>query len=57
MKTAKETIYEYVESTIYSNEHQKGLETKQIAEALGIQRSNCSVLLNELERRPKNFIN
>lgn len=49
MKTAKETIYEYVESTIYSNhEHQKGLETKQIAEALGIQRSNCSALLNEL---------
>lgn len=49
MKNIKETVYEFIQQEIYSNnENKNGLETKTIAEALDLHRSNVSALLNEL---------
>lgn len=54
MKTAKETVYEFIQQEIYSkSENKNGLETKTIAEALGLLRSNVSALLNELVKEGK----
>ncbi len=49
MKSTKERVYEYVCQTIYIDDsHTKGVETREIAAALGKQRSNISTALNEL---------
>ena len=49
MKSIKENVYEYVRQTIYTNaSYAKGVETREIAAALGKQRSNISAALNEL---------
>lgn len=54
MKTTKEIIYEFIQKEIYSkNENKNGLETKTIAESLGMQRSNVSAILNELVKEGK----
>lgn len=54
MKTVKETVYEFIQQEIYSkDENQSGLETKTIADALGLQRPNVSALLNELVKDGK----
>ncbi|MBK1812199.1 PRD domain-containing protein [Clostridium sp. YIM B02505] len=54
MKTLKETVYEFIQQEIYStNEYKNGLETKTVAEALGLHRSNVSALLNELVKEGK----
>lgn len=54
MKTAKETIFEYVQQEVYTNaKHKDGLPTKLIADALGMQRSNVSAILNELVKEGK----
>lgn len=54
MKTSKETIYEFIQQEIYTNEsHKDGLQTKIIAESLGMQRSNVSTILNELIKEGK----
>lgn len=49
MKNTKQFVFEYVQKVIYTNaKYKKGLETKQVADALHMQRSNVSTLLNEL---------
>lgn len=49
MKTIKENVYEFIQQEIYGkNENRTGLQTKTIAESLGLHRSNVSALLNEL---------
>lgn len=49
MKTAKECIFEYIQQKTYTNQDSKnGVQTKEIAEALGMQRSNVSAMLNDL---------
>lgn len=54
MKTVKETIYEFIQQEIYSkNENKNGLQTKLIAESLGLHRSNVSAILNELVKEGK----
>lgn len=54
MKTAKESVYELMQQETYTKEeHKNGLETKVIAEMLGMQRSNVSAILNELIKEEK----
>ncbi|MFV0479314.1 MAG: PRD domain-containing protein [Anaerorhabdus sp.] len=54
MKTSKEIIYEYIERTFYiQGNRSKGIETKEVADALEMQRSNVSSLLNELVKDGK----
>jgi transcriptional regulatory protein LevR/transcriptional regulator with AAA-type ATPase domain len=54
VKTVKEIVYEFIQQEIYSkSENKNGLETKMIAEALGLHRSNVSSLLNELVKEGK----
>ncbi|MDU5109433.1 MAG: PRD domain-containing protein [Clostridium sp.] len=49
MKNVKETVYEFMQQEIYSkSENKTGLQTKTIAESLGLHRSNASTILNEL---------
>lgn len=49
MKSVKECVYEYVQEQIFSSRGEiDGLATKEVAEALNMQRSNVSALLNEL---------
>lgn len=49
MKSIKDSVFEYVRQTIYTNASRaQGVETREIAEALGKQRSNISAALNEL---------
>ncbi|MGG7059024.1 PRD domain-containing protein [Clostridium tertium] len=49
MKNVKETVYEFIQQEIYSKSESKiGLQTKTIAESLGLHRSNVSTILNEL---------
>lgn len=49
MKNVKETVYEFMQQEIYSkSENKTGLQTKIIAETLGLHRSNVSTILNEL---------
>jgi len=47
MKVAKTLVLEYLEQELLKNNKQ-GLETKVIATALGMQRSNVSTILNQL---------
>lgn len=54
MKTSKDMIFEFVREQIYSKkEFEKGMETKDIANALNMQRSNVSTALNELVKEGK----
>jgi transcriptional regulatory protein LevR/transcriptional regulator with AAA-type ATPase domain len=54
LKTLKETVYEFIEQEVYSkDENRNGLQTKTIAESLGLHRSNVSALLNELVKEGK----
>jgi len=54
VKTTKEIVYEFIQLKIFeSKENKVGLETKIIAESLGLQRSNVSALLNELVKEGK----
>ena len=49
MKTSKDMIFEFIREQIYSKkEYAKGMETKEIAKALNMQRSNVSTALNDL---------
>ncbi len=49
MKNAKTTVFEYVEREILtSQQYKNGIDTSTIANALGMQRSNVSTLLNQL---------
>ncbi|MFV0379340.1 MAG: PRD domain-containing protein [Anaerorhabdus sp.] len=47
MKTTKEFVYEFVQKEIYTK-NEDGIETKTVADALDMQRSNVSALLNDL---------
>lgn len=54
MKIAKETIFEFVQQEIYTNQaNQNGVETKTVASTLGMQRSNVSAVLNDLVKEGK----
>lgn len=54
MKTTKEIVYEFIQKEIYTNHtYKQGMETKTIADALSMQRSNVSSLLNELVKTGK----
>lgn len=54
MKTSKEIIYEFIQQEIYTNEsYKEGIQTRTIAESLGMQRSNVSTILNELTKEGK----
>lgn len=49
MKTTKDMVYEFIQKTLYtSSDYKEGIPTHVIAEALGMQRSNVSALLNKL---------
>lgn len=52
MKSVKESVYEFIQQEIYSK-NIDGLQTKEIASALGMQRSNVSASLNELVKEGK----
>lgn len=47
MKTTKELVYEFIQTEIYTK-NEDGIETKSVADTLGMQRSNVSALLNDL---------
>lgn len=54
MKKTKDIIYEYVQKEIHTNRKAAGgLDTKTIADALRMQRSNVSALLNTLVSEEK----
>lgn len=54
MKTAKETVFEFIQQKVYTDQEAKnGLRTKEIADALGMQRSNVSAMLNEMVTEEK----
>lgn len=54
MKTAKECIFEYIQQKTYTGKEAKnGVQTKEVADALGMQRSNVSAMLNELVHEEK----
>lgn len=54
MKSAKDTIFEFVQQEIYTNPtNVHGVETKTIAASLNMHRSNVSALLNELVKEEK----
>ena len=49
MKTTKESVYEYIQKELMTNdEYKKGVSTVVVADAFHMQRSNASTLLNEL---------
>ena len=49
MKSTKDAVYEFIRQSVYVNStYAKGVQTKDIAQALGKQRSNISAILNEL---------
>ena len=47
MKGSKELVLEYLEQELLKNNN-RGLNTKEIATALGMQRPNVSTILNRL---------
>ncbi|QIK57935.1 PRD domain-containing protein [Erysipelothrix sp. HDW6A] len=54
MKTSKELIYEYIQKETYTNnDFTSGIDTKNVALALNMQRSNVSAVLNELVQEGK----
>ena len=49
MKSTKDAVYEFIRQSVYVNStYAQGVQTKDIATALGKQRSNISSILNEL---------
>lgn len=49
MKKSKDQVYEYIQKVTFTDSSSnKGLQTIEIADALGMQRSNVSAILNEL---------
>lgn len=54
MKTSKDQVFEFIQKEIYChNDNGNGVETKHVAEALNMQRSNVSTILNELVKEEK----
>lgn len=54
MKSTKEIVFEYIQQATYTNaDNAEGIETRTIAEALNMQRSNVSTLLNQLVSEKK----
>ncbi len=54
MKTSKDMILEFVREQIYSKKgFENGIETKDVAKSLNMQRSNVSTALNELVKEGK----
>lgn len=54
MKPVKDTVYEFIQQYIYSDpSNEQGIETKIIADALNMQRSNVSTILNKLVSEEK----
>lgn len=54
MKSTKDAVYEFIRQSTYMHSgNAKGMQTKDIAEALGKQRSNISAVLNELVKEGK----
>ena len=54
MKTTKETIFEFIQKELVTNETCKdGISTIMIAQQYQLQRSNVSALLNELVKEGK----
>ena len=54
MKTTKETIFEFIQKELMTNETCKdGISTIMIAQQYQLQRSNVSALLNELVKEGK----
>lgn len=54
MKSSKDTIYDYIQQTMYTqHEHTPGISTTEIATTLKMHRSNVSALLNELVKEGK----
>ena len=54
MKTMKDIVFEFIQREMLSNGTSKeGVTTKEIAEALNLQRSNVSTLLNDLVKEEK----
>lgn len=49
MKTTKDSVFEYIQKELMTNEEYKqGINTNVIAQHFGLQRSNISTILNEL---------
>ena len=54
MKSTKDAVYEFIRQSIYMNNiYSNGMQTKDIATAMGKQRSNISAILNELVNEGK----
>ena len=54
MKSTKDAVYEFIRQSIYmNNAYANGMQTKDIASAMGKQRSNISAILNELVKEGK----
>lgn len=54
MKSTKDAVYEFIRQSIYMNSiYSNGMQTKDIATAMGKQRSNISAVLNELVKEGK----
>lgn len=53
MKSAKELVFEYIQHEIYVNNKRQGVETREIASGLNMQRSNVSSIVNELVKENK----
>lgn len=54
MKSTKDAVYEFIRQSIYTNnKYANGMQTKDIADAMGKQRSNISSVLNELVKEGK----
>lgn len=54
MKSTKESVFEYVRQSIYTDRaFYQGIETRDVADGMGKQRSNISAILNELVKEGK----
>ncbi|MGC4439409.1 hypothetical protein ABXW85_11010 [Streptococcus suis] len=54
MNKQKDIIYDFImKNTLVNNSNSKGLDTQFISNALSLQRSNVSSILNELVREDK----
>ncbi|QQU20813.1 PRD domain-containing protein [Enterococcus casseliflavus] len=54
MSRMKAIVFDFIQNQIYTNQEQvNGLTTKQVDEALNLQRSNASTLLNQLVQEKK----
>ena len=54
MKTTKDSVFEYIQKELMTNEEYKqGINTNVIAQHFGLQRSNISTILNELVKEER----